>query len=66
MMVARLAWRGLWRNPRRTAVVVIAVAVGMAGCLVVIAINNGMVVQMVETAIATELGHVQIHAAGFE
>ena len=31
-----------------------------------IALNSGMAVQMVKTAIATELGHLQIHAAGFE
>ncbi len=65
-MIWRLAWRGLWRNPRRTVLVIVAVAVGIAGCFLTIAINSGMAAQMVETAIATELGHVQIHVAGFE
>jgi ABC-type lipoprotein release transport system permease subunit len=65
-VIWRLAWRGLQRNPRRTGVVVVAVAVGISGCLLTVAINLGMAVQMVETAISTELGHVQIHAAGFE
>jgi ABC-type lipoprotein release transport system permease subunit len=41
--------------------VVTAVAVGIAGAVLTMAINYGMVVQMVETAIATDLGHVQIH-----
>jgi len=65
-MLLRLAWRNLWRNPRRTAIVVTAVAVGLAGCLVSMALNFGMVAQMVETAIGTELGHLQIHAPGWE
>ena len=65
-MIWRLAWRGLWRNPRRTLLVIASVAVGIAGCFVTIAINSGMGAQMVETAIQTELGHVQIHVAGFE
>lgn len=65
-MVWRLAWRGLFRNPRRTFVVLASVAVGIAGCALAIAINSGMAAQMVKTAIATELGHVQIHAPGFE
>jgi ABC-type lipoprotein release transport system permease subunit len=65
-VIWRLAWRGLQRNPRRTGVVIVAVAVGIGGCLLTIAINLGMAVQMVDTAISTELGHVQIHAAGFE
>jgi putative ABC transport system permease protein len=65
-MVWRLAFRGLFRNPRRTGVVLAAVAVGIAGCALTVAINSGMAAQMVKTAIATELGHVQIHAPGFE
>lgn len=62
----RIAWRNVWRNGRRTAVVVIAIAVGIAGTVLSMAINFGMVVQMVETAIATDLGHLQIHARGYE
>jgi ABC-type lipoprotein release transport system permease subunit len=65
-MVWRLALRGLFRNPRRTGVVLAAVAVGIAGCALTVAINAGFAAQMVKTAIATELGHVQIHAPGFE
>jgi ABC-type lipoprotein release transport system permease subunit len=47
-------------------VVLAAVTVGIAGCSLAIATNSGMAVQMVKTAIATELGHVQIHAPGFD
>ncbi len=65
-MIWRMAWRNAWRNPRRTAVVVTAVAVGIAGVVLTMAVNYGMVVQMMETAISTELGHLQIHAAGFD
>ncbi len=61
----RLAWRNVWRNPRRTGIVVTAVAVGIAGVILSMAINFGMVLQMVETAISTELGHVQVRARGF-
>ena len=66
MLVLRLAWRNVRRQPRRSAVVVAAVAVGIAGVLLSMAINYGMMLQMIETAIATELGHLQIHAAGFD
>ena len=65
-MVWRLAWRGLFRNPRRTFVVLAAVSVGIAGSALAIATNSGMAAQMVKPAIATELGHVQIHAPGFD
>jgi len=65
-MLLRLAWRNLWRNPRRTTIMLIAVAIGIAGSLLSMAVNYGMVDQMVRTAIETELGHIQIHAAGWE
>ncbi|MBW2315760.1 MAG: ABC transporter permease [Deltaproteobacteria bacterium] len=61
----RIAWRNVWRNPRRTGIVVTAVAVGIGGAVLTMAINFGMVVQMVETAISTDLGHVQAHAVGY-
>ena len=62
----RMAWRNIGRSPRRTGIVVTAVAVGLAGVLLAMAVNYGMVFQMVETAIATELGHLQIHGNGFD
>ena len=65
-MLLRMAWRNVWRNPRRTGVVVTAVAVGIAGVVLSMSVNFGMIVQMIETAISTELGHVQVHAAGWD
>jgi ABC-type lipoprotein release transport system permease subunit len=65
-MILRMAWRNAWRNPRRTGILVVAVAVGIAGTLLTMALNYGMIFQMVETAIATELGHLQVHARGFD
>jgi len=66
MLSLRFAWRNLWRNPRRTAIVLSAVSVGIAGVVLSMAVNNGMILQMVETAIRTEVGHLQLHARGFE
>ncbi|MCG8588523.1 MAG: ABC transporter permease [Proteobacteria bacterium] len=65
MSVWRLSWRNAWRNLRRTGVVVTAVAVGIAGCVLTMALNFGFVAQMVDTAISTELGDLQIHATGY-
>jgi ABC-type lipoprotein release transport system permease subunit len=66
VLALRLAWRNAWRHPRRTGILITAVAIGIAGTLLTMAVNFGMIFQMVETAIATELGHVQIHARGFD
>jgi ABC-type lipoprotein release transport system permease subunit len=61
-----MAWRNLWRNPRRTAVVLTAISVGIAGCVLAMAINLGMVAGMVDTAIRGGLGHLQVHASGWD
>jgi ABC-type lipoprotein release transport system permease subunit len=47
-------------------IVVVAIAVGVSGTLLTMALNYGLMVQMVDTAIGTDLGHVQVHAAGFD
>ena len=61
-----MAWRNIWRNPRRTLVVLSAISVGIAGCIVAMAINLGMVAGMVDTAIRGGLAHLQIHNAGWD
>ena len=50
----RLAWRNVGRNPRRTGIVIAAVAIGMAGTLLSMAIFYGMMFQIVDNAIKTE------------
>ena len=65
-MILRMAWRNTWRNPRRTGIVAVSVAIGIAGCVLSMALNLGLVQGMVNTAIETGLGHVQLHAAGYE
>ena len=64
-MLLRMAWRNLWRNPRRTAVVLTAISVGIAGSVLTMAINLGMIAGMVDTAIRGGLGHLQVHAKGW-
>jgi ABC-type lipoprotein release transport system permease subunit len=65
-MLFRMAWRNLWRNPRRTAVVLTAISVGIAGCVLSMAINLGVMAGMIDTAIRSGLGHIQIHGDGWD
>ncbi|MEO1933501.1 MAG: ABC transporter permease [Myxococcales bacterium] len=66
MMTLRMAWRNVWRNPRRTAVVLSAISIGIGGCIVAMAINLGMMAGMVDTAIESGLAHLQVHGDGWE
>ena len=62
---ARIAWRNLWRNRRRTAVILTAIVLGVWSMLLLGALMRGMAQEMVENGIRTLTGHVQIHAAGY-
>jgi len=59
--VARLAWRYLWRNHRRTLIMLAAIAVGSWAMIIMIALMRGMVDDMVDNSVRNFLGHVQIH-----
>ncbi|MCG6928396.1 MAG: FtsX-like permease family protein [Acidobacteria bacterium] len=57
----RLAWRNLWRNHRRTLIMLAAVIVGAWAMIFMTALTRGMVDEMVKDGIRTLPGHVQIH-----
>jgi len=61
----KIAWRNLGRNLRRTLIITIAIALGVWGVLVTIAVYNSMAFQMVDNFIYASLGHVQIHIKGY-
>lgn len=63
--LARIGWRNLWRNPRRTALTVTALAIGVVMLAFVISLMLGMVRDLIERGTSLLLGHVQIHASGY-
>jgi ABC-type lipoprotein release transport system permease subunit len=60
-MNLQLAWRNIWRNPRRTAVILTAVVIGAWSMIFLAALMRGIVDGMVRNGIATLTGHLQIH-----
>ncbi len=61
-MHLQLAWRNIWRNRRRTTIILIAIVIGMWSMIVGGALMRGMVDQMVAASISTLTGHLQVHA----
>jgi putative ABC transport system permease protein len=55
----RTAWRNVFRNRRRSLIVISAVAVGVAGALFIILFSAGMMEQMVASVVRS-IGHVRI------
>ncbi len=64
-MLLTLAWRNVWRNKKRSLIIILAIAFGLWGGLMAGAIMMGWGESMVTTAIDRDLGHVQIHSPGF-
>ena len=59
--MSRLAWRNLWRNHRRTLIMLLAISVGVWAMIFMTALMRGMVDQMIEDGIDSLPGYVQIH-----
>jgi ABC-type lipoprotein release transport system permease subunit len=64
-MIATIAWRNIWRNGRRSGILIAAIAFGIWAGLLEMAFMNGMANQQVEAAIRTRTSHIQIHMPGF-
>jgi ABC-type lipoprotein release transport system permease subunit len=64
-MFFQLGWRNIWRNPRRTAVIMTAIVIGVWSMIFLGALMRGMTDQMVKNGISTLTGHIQVHHKGY-
>lgn len=64
-LTLRLAWRNVWRNPRRTLLTSTSIGLGLAALLLTLGLVNGMRDRLVQTVTDAWLGDAQIHAPGY-
>ncbi|MBN2429537.1 MAG: ABC transporter permease [Deltaproteobacteria bacterium] len=64
-MFFQLAWRNIWRNPKRTLILLTAIVIGVWSMIFLGALMRGISDQMVRNGIANLTGHVQIHLRGY-
>ena len=62
---AALAWRNLWRNHRRTLIMLSAISVGSWAMIFLTALTQGMVTDMMRQGLAVLPGHAQAHHPAF-
>jgi ABC-type lipoprotein release transport system permease subunit len=65
-MLISLAWKNIWRNKKRSLIIIAAITFGLWGGIFSSAIMVGMMESMVETAISRDLSHIQIHKKDYE
>ena len=60
----KIGWRNLWRNKRRSLIVISSVALGVFSLILTMALSNDMIDQTLENTINTSLGHISVSRKG--
>lgn len=63
--LVKISWRNVWRNKRRSLVILMAVALGLWGGIFATGLATGMVTQRFRIAIERQISHIQIHHPKF-
>lgn len=66
LLLAKISWRNLWRNPRGTLLTAIALALGLALLLVSLGLLDGGHEQAISGGVRLGPGHVVIQAKGYQ
>jgi len=64
-MLFSLAWKNIWRNKKRSFIIIAAIGLGLWGSLFAGAVWMGWGESMVNSAIERNLAHIQIHQANY-
>lgn len=64
-MLVKIAGRNIWRSKKRSLIIICAVSIGLWTGTFLIAFYNGMIEQRINTAISSEISHIQLHHPKF-
>lgn len=65
-LIISFAWRNIWRNKKRTFILVLSIFIGVCALFTAISFLNGLNKSFFNNAINTEYSHIQIHHTDFE
>ncbi|MDZ7373365.1 MAG: FtsX-like permease family protein [candidate division KSB1 bacterium] len=65
-MLWRIAWRNLWRNRRRSIIILSSIVVATVAMIVQDTLYRGLAFQMLRNQVGLHAGHLQIHTRGYQ
>jgi ABC-type lipoprotein release transport system permease subunit len=66
LLLLKIGWRNLWRNPRGTLLTALALGLGLTLLLISLGLLDGSHEQMVGNGVRFGVGHVVIQAQGYQ
>jgi len=64
-MLTKIASRNIWRSRKRSLIIITAASIGLWTGIFMMAFYNGMIEQRINSAITSELSHIQLHHPEF-
>ena len=64
-MIAKLIWRNLWRNSRRTLITIASIAFAVIFSILMQSFQNGVFNNLIKNVVNYYSGYVQIHQKGY-
>ncbi len=65
-MIVKMAWRNIWRNPRRTLLTVSAIAFACLLLVFMLSFQFGSYDAMINASVKIQTGHLQVQAKGYK
>ncbi len=65
-MLARIAWRNIWRNRVRSLILLSSITLGVWAGIFMLSFSWGMSIQYVNMAIKGQISHIQLHHPEFK
>ena len=64
-MLLKIAWRNIWRNKRRSLIIIVSIVVGYMSLIFMDSLTAGMIRQILTNQVGTYTAHIQIHKKGY-
>ena len=61
----KMAWRNIWRNPRRSGLTIAAIAFACVLLVFMLSFQFGSYETMITNSVTIHTGHLQVQAAGY-